>query len=203
MQSFLGTTTDRQQLRQRFRALRRAQKTEARQRSLEAVLLPWLAARSFRCAGIYAPTAGEPDLVPVLSQAVTVKTTAYPVVDDAAARSMHYEVVTDETPMVSGAYGIPAPVNGVRTVPDLIFAPCVAITPDGFRLGNGGGYFDRWLSALPENIRPVTVAVAWEALVTTDFVPQVHDVALDWIATEAGVRRSGFYNQDDTVRAPD
>ena len=203
MQSFLGTTTDRQLLRQRFWALRRTQKTDARQRALEAALLPWLSARSFHCAGVYAPTAGEPDLVPALSQAVTVKALAYPVVDDVAARSMHYEVVTDETPMVPGAYGIPAPVNGVRTVPDLIFAPCVAVTPTGFRLGNGGGYFDRWLAALPENRRPVTVAVAWEALVTTAFVPEVHDIALDWIATEAGVRRSGFYNQDDTVRAPD
>ena len=47
------------------------------------------------------------------------------------------------------------------------------------------------------------MAVAWEALVTTAFVPEVHDIALDWIATEAGVRRSGFYNQDDTVRALD
>ena len=36
MQSFLGTTTDRQQLRQRFWALRRTQKTDARQRALES-----------------------------------------------------------------------------------------------------------------------------------------------------------------------
>ena len=72
MQSFLGTTTDRQQLRQRFWALRRTQKTDARQRALEAALLPWLSARSFHCAGVYVPTAGEPDLVPALSQAVTV-----------------------------------------------------------------------------------------------------------------------------------
>ena len=71
----------------------------------------------------------------------------------------------------------------------------------GFRVQ--GGPLTIQVAALPENRRPVTVAVAWEALVTTAFVPEVHDIALDWIATEAGVRRSGFYNQDDTVRAPD
>jgi len=65
------------------------------------------------------------------------------------------------------------------------------VTPEGFRLGNGGGFFDRYMAKMAaENRRPMTVAVAYDALVTNDFCPQAHDVAFDWIATESGVRRS-------------
>lgn len=93
--------------------------------------------------------------------------------------------------MRSGTFGITEPVGGIPVVPDVIFAPCVAVTSSGFRLGNGGGFFDRWL-ADPATEAVVTVAVAAEGLVTKEFEPQLHDRPFQWLATENGVRRAGF-----------
>lgn len=162
--------------------------------ALSEVVCKWLAVRNFGCVGIYMPFRGEPDIreaVRVVQVSGAVLTAAFPVVDDKKARRMHYVAVDEDTGYQTGAYGIAQPVGGRAVVPDVIFSPCVAVTPFGARLGNGGGYFDRYLAELAlENIHPVTVAVAYEATVTEEFEALSHDVAFEWIATEAGVRRA-------------
>ncbi len=181
---------ERQALRRRFLGLRQAVTQESPQTAvrLAAAIRQWLAGQNVCCAGVYSPFRGEPDVRPALAgEGIAV---AYPVVDDKTGGRMHYLRVTEATVFVSGVYGIDEPRGGEIVVPDILFSPCVAVTPAGFRLGNGGGFFDRYLAKLAsENQRPVTVAVAYDALVTNDFHPQAHDVAFDWIATESGVRR--------------
>ena len=86
-----------------------------------------------------------------------------------------------------GSYGIEEPIEDYSVEPEVILVPCVGVTREGYRLGNGGGYFDRWLAER----NPVTVAVAYEALVTEDFAPEEFDIPLDWILTESGIRRAG------------
>ena len=193
MPSFSSTTSDRRRLRQHFREIRRAGLTEDRQTAINRVIHDWLRASRFDCAGIYAPTAGEPDIRPVIFDAVRsgwVGAAAFPVVDDVKGRRMHYEKVTAATPMQPGAFGILEPAGGIPAVPDVIFAPCVAVTPTGFRLGNGGGFFDVWLAEQAEKA-VTTIAVAVESVVTTDWVPLPHDRPFQWLATENGVRRAG------------
>ena len=71
-------------------------------------------------------------------------------------------------------------------VPDVVLAPCVGYTASGWRLGYGGGYFDRWMAEHPQ---VTVVGVAWsvgeidEAL----WVPQPHDRPLACVVTERGV----------------
>mgnify|MGYP002145592546 CR=1 FL=1 len=50
--------------------------------------------------------------------------------------------------MVQGFWKIPVPADGPEVVPDLTLAPLVGWDPAGFRLGYGGGYFDRTLAVL-------------------------------------------------------
>lgn len=192
MQSTSNTEIlERQALRRRFLCLRQVVTQKCPQTAVRLVtaIRQWLATQDGRCAGIYSPFRGEPDVRPGVKAAGLAL--AYPVVDDKAAGRMHYLRVTGDTAFAAGAYGIEEPQGGEIVVPDIIFSPCVAVTPEGFRLGNGGGFFDRYMAGLAlENRRPVTVAVAYDALVTRDFQPQAHDVAFDWIATEFGVRRS-------------
>ncbi len=182
---------ERQAMRRRFLGLRQALTQDSPQTAvrLAAAIRQWLDGQKGCCIGIYSPFRGEPDVRSGLAgEGITL---AYPVVDDKASGRMHYLRVTEATVFVSGAYGIEEPQGGEVVVPDILFSPCVAVTPEGFRLGNGGGFFDRYMARMAaENRRPVTVAVAYDALVTNDFSPQAHDVAFDWIATESGVRRS-------------
>lgn len=192
MQSFFGMTTDRQRLRAYFRGLRRQLMTKDREAAVNQAVGGWLKTHAFGCVGFYAPMAGEPDIRPAVWEAVRsgrIGAAAYPVVDDKKARRMHYVQVTETTPLRPGAFGIEEPEEGLFVVPDVIFAPCAAVTPDGYRLGNGGGFFDVWLAEQADG-RVTTVAVAAEGLVTADFVPQSHDRPFQWLTTEAGVRRA-------------
>ena len=68
----------------------------------------------------------------------------------------------------------------------LALAPLVGWTEDGYRLGYGGGYFDRTLAALKP--RPFVIGIGFDEARLSTIYPQPHDIRLDMILTEAGVR---------------
>lgn len=70
--------------------------------------------------------------------------------------------------------------TGAVAVPDVVLVPCVGFTREGFRLGYGGGYFDRWLAEHPG---VTTIGLAW-ASAETHFAVEAHDRALTLILTE-------------------
>jgi len=80
-------------------------------------------------------------------------------------------------------YGIPYPERGEGVAPEVVLVPLNAFDARGYRLGYGGGYFDRTLAVST----PLTVGVGFELGRVADVLPQPHDRALDWLVTEAGV----------------
>ncbi len=84
-------------------------------------------------------------------------------------------------------HGIPHPPAGAALRPDLVLVPLNAFDAAGFRLGYGGGYFDRTLAALPT----VAAGVGFELGRTASVLPQAHDRPMDWLVTEAGLFRAG------------
>ena len=90
-------------------------------------------------------------------------------------------------PMTEDPYGIPVPATEVVPPPGTLLLPLVAFDAAGYRLGYGGGYFDRTLAALAQ--RPLTIGVGFESCAIADLHPEPHDVPLDLIVTETGIRR--------------
>jgi 5-formyltetrahydrofolate cyclo-ligase len=92
-------------------------------------------------------------------------------------------------PMKPGVYGIPVP-DGTRVlVPDIAIVPMNGFDGQGYRLGYGGGYFDRTLAALERGV--LAIGVSYEALRLPTIHPQPHDIPMDFVVTEAGARRAG------------
>jgi 5-formyltetrahydrofolate cyclo-ligase len=88
-------------------------------------------------------------------------------------------------PMEEDAYGIPKPKDTEVIVPTLLFVPCLGYGPGGFRLGYGGGFYDRTLATLQP--RPVTVGLGYSNGWLPDLEPEPHDVALDVLLNDKGI----------------
>ncbi|WP_229427329.1 5-formyltetrahydrofolate cyclo-ligase [Massilia atriviolacea] len=166
------------------RALDPAEKAR-RDALIGARVLAWwrgLDAAGARALGVYWPLRGEPDLQPLyLELARAGVALALPLVVAPDTALAFVEWVPGEA-MVSDRMGVAVPA-GQRLVerPALLLVPCLGFTAERYRLGYGGGYYDRTLEALP---RPYTVGVAYAADQVA-FAGGPHDVALDRVLTEA------------------
>jgi 5-formyltetrahydrofolate cyclo-ligase len=88
-------------------------------------------------------------------------------------------------PMEEDAYGIPKPKDTEVIVPTLLFVPCVGYGPGGYRLGYGGGFYDRTLATLMP--RPLTVGLGFSQGWLPDMEPEPHDIPLDVVLNDRGV----------------
>jgi 5,10-methenyltetrahydrofolate synthetase len=163
----------------------RAQVSEAIAAHLEAYLATRGATAGTAVAG-YWPIRGEPDLRPLLHRlheaGVTV---ALPVVETRAA-PLVFRRWTPRMRMERGHWNILVPPAEAETlVPEIVIAPCLGWDAGCFRLGWGGGYFDRTLAA--RTPRPFAIGVALAAALLPTIYPQPHDVPMDAIVTEHGV----------------
>ena len=92
-----------------------------------------------------------------------------------------------EAPMKMGAYDIPVPDNTDLVTVDAVITPMIGFDQMGFRLGYGGGYFDRTLVTIDP--RPLAIGIAFEILRLHSVHPQSHDIPMDFIVTEVGIYR--------------
>jgi 5,10-methenyltetrahydrofolate synthetase len=180
--------------RTRLRALRDAMGATDRRavsEGLDRALRAFLAGRFGGMAGRvfsgYWPIKGEPDLRPLLAALdAEGAAVALPVVEVKAA-PLAFRRWTPDTRMIRGDWNIPVPPpEAGRLVPQIALAPLIGWDGAGYRLGYGGGYFDRTLAALTP--RPFVVGVGYEAARLATIYPQPHDIPLDAIVTEAGLR---------------
>jgi 5-formyltetrahydrofolate cyclo-ligase len=154
--------------------------------ALERHLLTLLRGLEPGALGIYWPVRGEFDARPAVGMLLGEGwRAALPVIETANA-PMAFRGWTPDAEMVAGRYGIPVPLGGPPLVPTVLLAPLVGFDDAKFRLGYGGGYFDRTLAALTP--RPVAVGVGFELGRLPSVRPQPYDLPMDRIVTEAGAR---------------
>ena len=87
--------------------------------------------------------------------------------------------------MDKGVYDIPVPRDTEALLPNVLLVPPVGIDTQGYRLGYGGGYFDRTLAALAR--KPVCIATAFDLSRIDTLDPQAHDVRMDFVLSESGI----------------
>jgi 5,10-methenyltetrahydrofolate synthetase len=150
---------------------------------LAALLLPL----SPQTLAFCAPFRGEFDARPLAALLLQRGWQAAMPIVGASDTPMSFRRWTPAAAMSSDRHGIPIPAAGEDCVPQLVLLPLVAFDAQGFRLGYGGGYFDRTLAALVP--RPYAIGVGFELARVPDIRPQAHDMRLDAVVTEAGIVR--------------
>ncbi len=107
-------------------------------------------------------------------------------------------VVAPRTPLVfrewhpgvelaHGPLDIPYPVNSSEVTPSGVLLPMNGWDRQGYRLGYGGGFFDRTLASLKK--KPIVIGIGYEMARMETIHPQSWDIPVDYVVTEAGVYR--------------
>ncbi len=192
----LETRMRKNEIREEYRA-RRAALTAEEKRAWDArICTLFLSSITYRYAKailMYAPLAGEIDIMPIAVRALADgKTVAFPRCDSNAC-TMQYHVVTDVGDLQPGAYGIlePSPSLPVfhtdACTPDMhpvCIVPGIVFDRLGFRVGYGKGYYDRYLGTFPG----VRVGAVYSAFLLPELPRGRFDLAVDVLVTEKGVR---------------
>jgi 5-formyltetrahydrofolate cyclo-ligase len=141
-----------------------------------------------RVIGFCWPVRREPDLRPqMLNWIARGASAVLPVVvaPDAPLLFRPWVPEAGRGAMVADRYGIPTPVAGPELDPDVILLPLNAFDRAGYRIGYGGGFFDRTLADLAaRGRRPLSIGVGFELGFVESTLPKPHDQRLDWIVTE-------------------
>ena len=111
---------------------------------------------------------------------------ALPVVVDKKG-PLEYRAWKPGEALIAGVWDIPIPERRDIVVPATVLAPLVGFDRACYRLGYGGGYFDRTLAALLP--RPVAIGVGFAFQEIATIHPQDFDIPMDALVTEAGLRR--------------
>lgn len=147
-----------------------------------------------RCPGaivsLYWPFRGEPNLRPWMHAACRAGLrVALPVVV-AKAQPLLFREWTPEGRLERGVWNIPFPADGAIVQPTIVIAPLVGFDAACYRLGYGGGFFDRTLATMLA--KPLVIGVGHPSQKIATIFPQPHDIAMDWIVTgDAAPIRAG------------
>ncbi|MCB1387352.1 MAG: 5-formyltetrahydrofolate cyclo-ligase [Nitratireductor sp.] len=138
-----------------------------------------------RTISFYWPFRGEPDLRPLMEQMSQAGAVcALPIVT-AKGQPLIFRSWRQGEELERGIWNIPIPAKGEIVTPDIVISPVVGFDPQCFRLGYGGGFFDRTLAAMRAKPRVFGVGYGSQAIPT--IYPQPHDIPMDCIVTESGV----------------
>jgi len=135
--------------------------------------------------GFYWPFRGEVDLRDFVASLIERGARpALPVVVQKGAPLIFREWRPDAL-MTSGVWNIPVPADGETLVPEVLLVPLVGFDPRLYRLGYGGGFYDRTLAAMPRVTR--AIGVGYERAYLETIYPQAHDIPMSVIVTDRRV----------------
>lgn len=155
----------------------------AQSSAIASALSPLIPAASSAIVSVYWPIKAEPDLRPwMLAMWQRGTRIALPVAI-ALGQPLMFREWRPDARMARGLWNIPYPAHGAEVIPTVVMAPVVGFDQDCFRLGYGGGFFDRTLACFPT--KPLAIGVGYRDSLIATIHPQPHDIAMDWIVTGA------------------
>ncbi|MEM7427436.1 MAG: 5-formyltetrahydrofolate cyclo-ligase [Pseudomonadota bacterium] len=171
----------------RTRAAAHAELAEKAARALAVTGLNFLSPSTEGVVSGFYPYRTEIDLRPMLTTIGRQGwTTCLPIVLGAGI-PLDFKAWRPGDDTVPGAWGIPIPPPAAQDVePDVMLVPLLAFDRAGYRLGYGGGFYDRTIEKLRGQKPLITIGIAFAAQEVAQVIRGPYDQPLDWILTETG-----------------
>ena len=180
------STEAKTEARQRAFAARKVAKSTVAEEVPRRILAALLDDHAGRPLAGYMPIRTEIDPIPVMAS--WTGPVGVPVIRG-AERPLDFARWRPETEMVDGPFGARIPREPVPVTPEVLIVPLLAFSEEGYRLGYGGGFYDRTLERLRADGPVFAVGFAFEVQRLDDLPTDPTDQRLDALVTEAGVRR--------------
>jgi 5-formyltetrahydrofolate cyclo-ligase len=184
-------TETKSRLRQHCRKLRASLGEETRVRTSLSIcdaLEGWPIFQQSESILTYMPIKGEVDLTPLLTRHPEKRWLLPRIIPEEEHRMVFHPF--DAARLVRHPFGMAEPAADLPTVPteaiQLALVPGLAFDPRGWRLGYGGGYFDRFL----KNFAGVSAGIIFQVLLLDEIPRGPFDVPMQWIVTELGVTQA-------------
>ena len=183
------------EIRQKYLARREAIAPDVRSGRDEKICRNILSSAVYRFADIllmYYPVRGEVNVLPVAQTAVAAgKRVAYPSCNAEDHSMVFYFVASEEEDMEEGAFGLREPRTSLPTFcPEkegkenvLCIVPGVVYDKRGYRIGYGGGYYDRFFG----KFRPNSIGVIYEDFILREIPHGRFDISVDVVISERGL----------------
>jgi len=142
-----------------------------------------IAANEGTIVSAYFPIRAEPDLRPWMRAAHARGLRIALPVALAVGQVLVFREWHPDVRLARGLWNIPYPAATAEVVPTVLLAPVVGFDSAGYRLGYGGGFFDRTLAAIGG--APTVIGVGFPEASIPTIYPQPHDVPMNWIVTGA------------------
>ena len=187
----------RSQLRSKRSALPRGEKDSVRLRVCDLVRDSFPELRE-ACIGFYWPFQGEIDLRHLVRSFLALGAeVALPVVVE-GRQPLEFWSWRPRMKLTRGVWNIPVPRDRSPVQPTVLLVPLLGFDGAGYRLGHGGGYYDRTLATVTQ--KPLTIGIGYELGRLQTIYPQPHDIPMDAIVTESGVVR--YRRRDELLGDP-
>lgn len=138
-----------------------------------------------KAISLYWPFRGEPDLRDWMASVTTRGGTCLLPLVAGKGQPLSFRAWKAGEPLEKGVWNIPYPATGPNITPDIVIAPVVGYDRSLYRLGYGGGFFDRTLAGLDPRRDAIGVGYSLQRLLTIH--PQPHDIPMRAIVTEEGI----------------
>lgn len=135
--------------------------------------------------GAFLPIGSEPDLSHVLKRWLSADSARQVFLPVTEGKTMRFAFWDPSLPLRTGKFGVKEPTTEIFSDPTLLLVPCVGLDLEGYRLGYGGGYYDRYLSDVA--VRPLTAGICFFEFCRLNFETDPFDAKLDSVISDQGI----------------
>ena len=138
----------------------------------------------FKIIATYMPIQTEIDVRPVMSSIRALKRSLCLPVITSEKKPLDFKVWNETTKLIEGKFKVLIPLSDQIVEPDLILCPMLSFDSRGYRLGYGGGFYDRYIEKIEKIKKVVKIGLAFSCQKIKNIPLNQYDKKLDFIVTE-------------------